>query len=397
MANRTKPRLRALPVLTLTGLLGLFISIASAQVDAPEEQRAREAQGQTPTDTDEQQSGTTQKEADQERSTQQPSDRKTRTDVPAPPQEQRTPQDRAERADQEQSTQARDNEKPADRNRTNGANAGQQRGRRDQQDQASDKASPSERGEGAASSGRRQSRIGIEFDTQADRPLTIARVEPNSRAAQAGLRSGDRIVSVDGRQIAAVRQLQAYVSGQQGRWVPLVIERGGNQYSIQLGPGPSSDEGAWLGVYLQDSEGQQGAQVTSVYPASPAARAGIRTGDVIVSANGQRITNAPDLIAAIEELEPRSRTELVIQRRDQELTIPVVLGQRDSYVTSYRGFDSGFGQGNEDDGDLASFPPYAMQLEHDRRNAEQHQRIESEIQKLREEIKQLRELIEQKK
>jgi hypothetical protein len=43
-----------------------------------------------------------------------------------------------------------------------------------------------------------------------------------------------------------------------------------------------------------------------------------------------------------------------------------------------------------------NIPPYAMQLEQERRSAEQHQRIEEEIRLLRQEIAKLREELKQK-
>ncbi|MGE0759061.1 MAG: S1C family serine protease [Pirellulaceae bacterium] len=187
--------------------------------------------------------------------------------------------------------------------------------------------------------------------------------------------------------------------------MPILIERNGQQYTIQVAQNEPNTEGAWLGVYLQDAaQGQPGVRIVSVYPSGPAARGGLQPGDVIQQLNGQPVQSTPDLIASIESMEPQSRAEFVIERGGQPLQIPIVLGDRETFV-SYQQWGSD--QGGQDQGQGGQFygggyededgnvPPHAMQLEHDRRMAEQHQRIETALQKLQEEVRQLRETLNQ--
>jgi C-terminal processing protease CtpA/Prc len=261
-------------------------------------------------------------------------------------------------------------------------------------------------GEGRTADRDRRGRLGIQFDERAEGSLTVTGVDEGTAAAQAGLQVRDRIVSVDGRTITHPRQLQAYLRGQFGRAVPMIIERGGQRYTIQINPSQPEGDGAWLGVYLQDREGDQGgAQITNVYPSGPAARGGLRSGDVIVQVNGQRIASTPDLIAAVEGLEPQARAEFVVLRGNREVTIPVVLGNRENFVYYQGRQDTGdddrgdYGRDGDRGGDydFDNVPPYAMGLEHDRRMAEQHQRIEMELRKLQDEVRQLREAITQRR
>jgi S1-C subfamily serine protease len=242
----------------------------------------------------------------------------------------------------------------------------------------------------------------VQFDANGE-GLTVGTIEEESIAAQAGLRTGDRIVSIDGQAIANQRQFQAYLSGQYGRRVPVIIERDGRQYTVQLGMQRPSADGAWLGVYLseQQQEGdRQGARITHVYPSGPAARAGLRPGDVVTQINGRQIEGTPELIAAVDSLEPSARTEFLVLRGQNEVTIPVVLGSRENFV--FYGDDEddygrrdGFEEGGRyEDDDYGRIPPHAMGLEHDRRMAEQHQRIEMELRKLQEEVRKLREALQ---
>ncbi|MEX2174182.1 MAG: PDZ domain-containing protein [Pirellulaceae bacterium] len=257
----------------------------------------------------------------------------------------------------------------------------------------------------------RQEGFGIQFDDRAEEGLVVANIEQQSAAAQAGLRTGDRIVTVDGRRIGEARQFESYLNSQRGRRVPVVVQRGNRQYTVQLVAGQTSDrgqpeqeeDGAWLGVFLQQGdENEQGVRVTQVYPAGPAARAGLRAGDVIVRVNDQDVASPQALIETIDRLEPRTRAALVIERNNQEREVDVQLGSRQAFAfqpvnweeddRDDRG-DDGRGQAQQED-PYDNVPPFAMQLEHDRRMAEQHQRIEQELVKLQEEVRQLRALIE---
>ena len=160
-----------------------------------------------------------------------------------------------------------------------------------------------------------------------------------------------------------------------------------------------ASDAAWLGVYLQgNEENQTGARVMHVYPAGPAARAGFNPGDVITQVNGQQISGPQDLISTIESLQPQSRAEIVVRRGNQDVKLTTVLGSRDSFIfrDQREGEYGENAQSNEDDF-YSNIPPYAMQMEHDRRMAEQHQRIEEELRKLQDEVRQLREVIQAKK
>ena len=103
----------------------------------------------------------------------------------------------------------------------------------------------------------------------------------------------------------------------------------------------------------------------------------------------------------LEDKEAGSRVKLVVNRNNQQVEVPITLGSRDSFV--YRGQGEDPWGGRRDDGfysesdQFANLPPFAMQLEHERRMYEQHQRIETEIAKLQDEVRQLRELIQQQR
>jgi S1-C subfamily serine protease len=251
--------------------------------------------------------------------------------------------------------------------------------------------------------------LGVQLEAKGDQGLLVSSLEDNGVAARAGLQQNDRIISVDSHAINNPRQFNAYLASHGGRRVPLVIDRNGQRVTVEITPPMLGGDTAWLGVFLDEGDSNvKGARITQVYPSGPAARGGLHPGDTIVSVDGQKIEGSHDLVMLVQEMEPRSTSEFVVVRNNQETKIPVTFGSRDSFQaanpnaygshsTNYGPQDQNGQNGQHEHSEFDDVPPHAMSLENDRRNAEQHQRIEEEIRLLREEIKQLREELKQRK
>ncbi|WP_432063433.1 S1C family serine protease [Streptomyces sp. S1] len=73
--------------------------------------------------------------------------------------------------------------------------------------------------------------------------------------------------------------------------------------------------------------GEKGKDGTaSVTPGGPAAKAGLRPGDVITKVDGQRVHNGEELIVKIRAHRPGDRLELTLSRDGKELTKTLTLG-----------------------------------------------------------------------
>jgi len=70
---------------------------------------------------------------------------------------------------------------------------------------------------------------------------------------------------------------------------------------------------------------RRGAVVTRVAPASPAARAGLRTGDIILSINGRPVRNAADVRNAVGLLRVGQSVKLAILRDGERRTLTAVV------------------------------------------------------------------------
>ncbi len=164
----------------------------------------------------------------------------------------------------------------------------------------------------------------------------VSHVESGGPADKAGLRSGDVILELDGEVVPSSAALPPMV-GQRapGDTVRLNIMRDGKrtQLRVSLGEVPgeelaSADED-WTGLSTQPlSERQkqqlnleQGLLVRGVQAGGAAARAGVRTGDVILSWAGEPLGAPADIERLAARLGPGQSAALLVLRNERTLFI----------------------------------------------------------------------------
>jgi serine protease Do len=84
----------------------------------------------------------------------------------------------------------------------------------------------------------------------------------------------------------------------------------------------------WLGVAVSDADARPGVEVTAIEPDGPAAHAGLRSGDRILTVNGESVRSALGLIRAVAEIHPGHSARLTVARRGHSLSELVVVGLR---------------------------------------------------------------------
>jgi putative serine protease PepD len=82
-----------------------------------------------------------------------------------------------------------------------------------------------------------------------------------------------------------------------------------------------------VGVTRRD-DGGQGAIITEVQPNSPASRAGIEVGDVVLSVDGEPIDGQAGLVAAIRDNAPGQSVEIQLSREGERVTVTATLEAR---------------------------------------------------------------------
>jgi serine protease Do len=83
-----------------------------------------------------------------------------------------------------------------------------------------------------------------------------------------------------------------------------------------------------LGIGMDMRRGVKGVIVESVVPASPAAAAGVRVGDLIRSLDGTEVDNGGQLLQLLAKRQPGDKVKLEVQRDDEALDITVTLMRR---------------------------------------------------------------------
>jgi serine protease DegQ len=94
----------------------------------------------------------------------------------------------------------------------------------------------------------------------------------------------------------------------------------------------------WIGVEPQDVtpeiaesfglEQKSGAIVAGVLKNGPADRAGIKPGDILVSVDGQDITDTTRLLNLIAQIKPGSNAKIHLVRKNHEMDLDVMIGKR---------------------------------------------------------------------
>ncbi len=197
-------------------------------------------------------------------------------------------------------------------------------------------------------------------------------VRPGSPAEKAGIQAADVITRFDGETVRSARQFSRLVQETSaGRMVALTVMRGNRAMDLSVTPeearaglffdgqGPVFDRrqldatldrlreqlrnvpfdveafrpGARLGATLHELTPQlatyfgakNGVLVASVADDSPAARGGLKAGDVISSVNGQGVTSPGDLTRALRRADSSADVTLTIVRDRTETSVTVKL------------------------------------------------------------------------
>jgi serine protease Do len=212
-----------------------------------------------------------------------------------------------------------------------------------------------------------------------ERGALLGRIVPDSPAAKASLKENDVVLEINGQRIEGAEQFRRMIHEiPAGRTANLTVWRDGRSQSIKVtvgkpessnmkvfAGGPKSFSFAMptmpampdlsgldhlrtfaivspgrplLGIDAENLEGEfghyfgapdgEGVLVRGVFANSPAAKAGLKVGDVITSLNGERIGNASELREKLMTRHEEKSIQLGILRNKSELKLSVELPQQ---------------------------------------------------------------------
>ena len=174
----------------------------------------------------------------------------------------------------------------------------------------------------------------------------VARVMPNSPAERGGLRNGDVILTVNGRDLARSNALPPIVGSiDPGQSVAVKVLRDGKKQMLNItigalpleqgevatAPVPGEIERV-LGIRVAQADAQvlqqervnNGVMVLEVTDGA-GAQAGLRAGDIIVSLGGTEIDDASRLETVLRRLSSGQSVPMLVQRRGSPLFLAIEL------------------------------------------------------------------------
>ncbi len=266
------------------------------------------------------------------------------------------------------------------------------------------------------------------LDLESKRGALIAGVMDDSPAEEAGIEEEDVVVEFDGTEVKGKSHLTRLVKKHSpGDKITLKLVREGKEKSLTvvLGKEPKLQDfylyegspdfgfskklktpgvysfnlasGSRIGVRVQNLSEQlgeyfgvkkgEGALITEVEEDMPAAKAGLKAGDVIVKVDGDDIEDTGDLIEAISEKEEGDKAEITVIRNRTSETFEVEVEK----TPSWHSFEKG---------DLGEFKIFTDKLgtpqsfwsqEHSSELEEEMEQLRDEMQELKYQLQELRE------
>jgi S1-C subfamily serine protease len=218
--------------------------------------------------------------------------------------------------------------------------------------------------------------LGIGFGENEDGNIEIAEVEKESPAERARLEEGDLILQIDGKNLTSPEMLKKEIRKRKpGQTITLRINRDSKERDIRVKLGEYTEEDAWrememrfprlfvepetkvleidpearvrfgfetrkyIGVYLEElnkelaeyfgaKEGK-GLLVSQIKEGSPAEKAGLKVGDVMVKADGKKLEREGDLSYIIQEKEKGDKIKVEFYRDKRIRSVEVEIEEEE--------------------------------------------------------------------
>ncbi|MEQ9151353.1 MAG: Do family serine endopeptidase [Parvibaculum sp.] len=166
------------------------------------------------------------------------------------------------------------------------------------------------------------------------RGALVAQVAEDSPAEDSGIKTGDVILNVNGKEMEDVRAVSRTVADLEPDTDAEIVvwrDEGRKTIDVEIGTFPENLEmasaapsdgtpeaGTTESLGLALAETPDGVVIRSVDPASDAAEKGVRPGDVIVKVSGRDVKKPSDVVAGVEEASKADKNSVLLLLRSEE-------------------------------------------------------------------------------
>ncbi|MGI8917123.1 MAG: RIP metalloprotease RseP [Pyrinomonadaceae bacterium] len=142
-------------------------------------------------------------------------------------------------------------------------------------------------------------------------------------AEKAGMQVGDRIVSFNGHEYPKWDTIRGDGLLSPGQALPVVVERNGQRVALTITPTAHTEDGETAGFldFVPDY-GDVPVVVRKVEPGTPAAEAGLQSGDRVMAIGGQSVGSAEQV------------TQFILEHKGQPITLTVNRGGQQLDITA---------------------------------------------------------------
>lgn len=176
--------------------------------------------------------------------------------------------------------------------------------------------------------------IGVETREDAGRSVAeITSVERGSRAAEAGLREGDRLVKVADDEVAPRRVGALFNAIESGNVTDVLVERAGETRVARVERIEPGYMGVQTAAVASSSRSEhalvegEGLLLRRVVPGGPSAKAGLESGDIVLRMDGQPVNDA-SLRTRLAQFGAGATVNLSVLRNGERIETSLTLGQR---------------------------------------------------------------------
>ena len=174
--------------------------------------------------------------------------------------------------------------------------------------------------------------LGVYAQPDRSGKLVVFEVAPDSPAAKAGVQPGDQLVKLGATVVKSADEMRDYLQAKppgepllvnvrrKNKNVELVATLGATSRPMKLGA-----QRPIIGITMGTGNDEEGIPISRVSSNSPAEKAGLKSGDVILKVNGISLSGASSLTDNLADKNPGDSVTLVYRRDNMESSVKVEL------------------------------------------------------------------------